>query len=150
MKDYKLILLFGFLLAFLAALLQVFEYKYFIGRLDTSVYTSVVATIFTIVGVWVGMNILKAKNEKPETVVVTVASTPSDAISEENLKALNLNDREYEILQLIAQGRSNKEIAGELFLAIPTIKTHISNLYSKMEVRSRTQAVHKAREIRIL
>jgi len=113
MKNYKTIILFGCLLAILAVMLQFFEYKYFIGKLDTNVYTSV-------------------------------------AINDENLKALKLNDREYEILQLIAKGHSNKEIAKTLFLAIPTIKTHTSNLYAKLDVRSRTQAVHKAREMRIL
>jgi len=154
MKNYKIIVLFGCLLAFLAVMLQFFEYKYFIGSLDTSVYTSVVATVFTIVGVWVGMNILKTKKEtdtsNAASVSINNAPIQEGTISDANLKALNLNDREYEILQLIAKGHSNKEIAKELFLAIPTIKTHTSNLYSKLDVRSRTQAVHKAREMRIL
>ncbi len=95
MKNFKLVLLFGSLLAVLAVLLQFFEYKYFIGRLDTSVYTSVVATVFTVVGVWVGMNILKSEKEvpTPAPIIVNNIVAPTNEINEENLKNLNLNDR---------------------------------------------------------
>ena len=142
MKNSHLsIVLFGTLLAFFVILLQCFEYKYYVGSLDTYIYTSVVATIFTIVGVWIGFNILRPKN-------TTIESTQET--NHLKLKELKLNTREYEILQLIAKGFSNQEIANQLFLAVPTIKTHTSNLYSKLEVRSRTQAIHKARSLKLI
>lgn len=52
-----------------------------------------------------------------------------------------LTDREMEVLLLIAQGKSNQEIADELFIALKTVKTHVSNILSKLEVQDRTQAV---------
>ncbi|PIC57589.1 DNA-binding response regulator [Sporosarcina sp. P12(2017)] len=53
----------------------------------------------------------------------------------------DLTDRELEVLLLLAKGKSNQEIADELFIALKTVKTHVSNLLSKLEVQDRTQAV---------
>ncbi len=142
-KNYISILLFGALLALFALTLQFFEYKYHIGRLNKDIYTSVVATIFTAVGIWIGINLLK-KRGAPK------ADEKDPKIESSRVKELNLNNREYEILQLISQGLSNKEIADQLFLALPTIKTHTSNLYSKLDVKSRTQAVHKAKSMNLI
>ncbi len=140
-KAYLTILLFGVLLAILAILLQFFEYRYLIGRLNTDIYTSIVATIFTIIGIWMGMNLLKPKSNLPDK---------NQQIDQEKIQALKLNEREYEILQLIAKGHTNQEIADQLFLALPTIKTHTSNLYAKLDVRNRTQAVHKAQSLQLI
>ncbi|NJO00897.1 MAG: DNA-binding response regulator, partial [Bacteroidia bacterium] len=63
---------------------------------------------------------------------------------------LGLSNREYEILGLIAQGYSNQEIADQLFISLPTVKTHSSNLFSKLDVKRRTQAVQRAKELNIL
>ena len=61
-----------------------------------------------------------------------------------------LSERELEILQLIADGLSNREIAQQIHLSLPTVKWHASNIYGKLAVRSRTQAVTKARVLGIL
>ena len=142
-KSYISILLFGTLLAGLTITLQFFEYRYYIGSLSTDIYTTVVALIFTGLGIWIGLNLLKPKKgvEKKE-------DTPG--IDQSKLAELKLNKREYEILQLIAKGMSNKQIAEQLFIALPTVKTHTSNLYSKLDVKSRTQAVHKAQELHLI
>jgi LuxR family maltose regulon positive regulatory protein len=66
------------------------------------------------------------------------------------LLAEPLSEREIEVLQLIAAGLSNREIAQKLFIAVGTVKTHINNLYGKLEVHSRTQAIARARELRLL
>ncbi len=58
-----------------------------------------------------------------------------------------LSERELEVLRLIADGLSNAEIADKLFIAQGTVKRHINNIYGKLDVQSRTQAVAKAREI---
>lgn len=130
------ILAFGSLLAVLAVVMQFVEYRYYVGGLATDVYTFVVAFIFTAIGIWIGIELLRKRKvdrtEKPE-------------INLEKLSELSLNEREYEILKLISEGHSNQDIADQLFLALPTVKTHISNLYSKMDVQSRTQAVFNAR-----
>jgi two-component system, NarL family, response regulator LiaR len=77
-------------------------------------------------------------------------SQPSDfTINEAELKKLNLSTREYEVMQLLTQGHTNSEIADKLFLSLSTIKTHISNLLIKMDVKNRTQAVEKANRLKI-
>ncbi len=140
-RTYISILLFGFFLAVLAVLLHFFEYRYFIGSLSTDVYTLVVAAIFTAVGIWIGINLLKQKKAPVR---------PPTEINHLKIKELKLNEREYQILQLISEGYSNQEIANQLFLALPTIKTHTSNLYSKLDVRSRTQAIRKAQSMNLI
>ncbi len=139
-KSWLTIIVFGSLMAILALVLHLFEYKYFIGSLSTDVYTSAVAILFTGLGLWLGYHLI---NRKKQTQVKT---KPSKEIADE----LDLNNREFEILQLIAQGHTNQEIADKLFLALPTIKTHISNLYLKLDVQSRTQAIHKAQTLELL
>jgi len=61
-----------------------------------------------------------------------------------------LSERELEILRLIAQGASNREIAGTLFLAEGTVKNHVTNILGKLEVRDRTQAALKAKESKLI
>jgi LuxR family maltose regulon positive regulatory protein len=61
-----------------------------------------------------------------------------------------LSERELEVLQLIASGKSNRRIASELFVSVGTVKTHVNNLYRKLDSHSRTQAVARARELKLL
>jgi ATP/maltotriose-dependent transcriptional regulator MalT len=61
-----------------------------------------------------------------------------------------LSVRELEVLRLLAVGRSNAELAAELFVEQSTVKTHLIHLYRKLGVRSRTQAVARARTLRLL
>ena len=73
-----------------------------------------------------------------------LADAPSPALIEP------LSQRELQVLQLINQGLSNREIAQKLVISLPTVKSHTGNIYSKLGVSSRTQAVAKARALRIL
>jgi ATP/maltotriose-dependent transcriptional regulator MalT len=61
-----------------------------------------------------------------------------------------LSERELEVLQLIAAGKSNRRIATELFVSVGTVKTHINNVYRKLDAHSRTQAVARARELNLI
>jgi len=62
----------------------------------------------------------------------------------------SLSEREIEVLRLIAQGLSNREIAETLVLAVSTIKTHVNNIYRKLDVNSRTQAVAKSQQLGLI
>lgn len=70
-----------------------------------------------------------------------------------NRRLLNnssLSSQEYKVLQLIANGCSNKEIADQLFIAETTVKSHVSNIFSKLEAKRRTDAVRIGKELNIL
>lgn len=140
-KQLPIILFFGTLMAILAITLEYFEYRYLIGQLSQKFYISLIAIVFTLVGTWVGVSIVQRKLNPDEKNV----NRPSY-----NIKELNLNTREYEVLALISKGNTNQEIANKLFIALPTVKTHASNLYSKLDVKNRTQAVAKARTLGII
>lgn len=131
-------LVYGGLLAIGALLLQWLEYRYALELLSTEVYIVLLAVLFTAVGVWIG----------------TRLNAPSRAADfERNRQAiltLGLTERELEVLELLASGDSNKEIAGRLFISTSTVKTHLVHLYQKLDVLRRTQAVSKARELNII
>ncbi len=78
------------------------------------------------------------------------ASGTAEAAPDQSGLIEPLSDRELAVLRLIADGLSNAEIAAQLVVAASTIKTHINNLYSKLNVRSRTQAVARARELHLI
>jgi LuxR family maltose regulon positive regulatory protein len=61
-----------------------------------------------------------------------------------------LTERELEVLRLLARGMSNRQISHRLFLTEGTVKQHLHNIYQKLDVRSRTQAVARARELSLL
>ena len=141
------IILYSISLALLLLFMQYFHYRLVFIRHTESVYTGLVAVVCCIAGIWAGNKIAGKWNRKHE------ASAPEikpRAFNEKNLSALNITPREYEVLQLIAEGLSNQEIAERLFLSLNTVKTHTSNVFSKLGVQRRTQAIQKAKELGIL
>ena len=72
------------------------------------------------------------------------------SINTANVERLGLTPRELEILQLIAEGLSNREIAERLFVSENTVKTHSANVFSKLSARRRTQAVQLAKEAGVI
>jgi NarL family two-component system response regulator LiaR len=113
-------------------------------------YVGLIAVFFTILGTWISRQLVKPKTE---TVVVekeVLVPVQEFVMNERELKKLNLTDREWDALQLIAQGKSNSEIADQLFLSVSTVKTHVSNLFIKMDVKRRTQALEKAKRLKII
>lgn len=99
------------------------------------------AVILIGLGVYFGTTFKKDK-------IIEVA--PKTAIDEDKIEALGLSEREMEVLQLIADGLSNKQIGEKLFVSESTIKTHVSNLFVKLDVKRRTQAVTQAKTWRII
>jgi two-component system, NarL family, response regulator LiaR len=149
-QRWRHIVLYGAVMAVLVFVLKWLQWKYLVADLSVEIYVGVIALFFTILGVWVAMQLVRAK---VRTVVVekeVYVTPPLDfVVNEAELKKLGLTGREYEVLQLLAQGHSNAEIAERLFLSLSTVKTHVSNLFVKMDVKSRTQAIEKARRLKI-
>lgn len=138
----KTIALYGVALAVLVFLLRFLEYRYLVRDLSMEFYLSVVAVLFTTVGVWMGLKLTRKK--------VTVSDNRPFVNNDEVLKERGISSREYEVLMLMAQGYSNQEIADKLFVSLNTIKTHSTNLFSKLDARRRTQAVQKAKELGLI
>jgi two-component system, NarL family, response regulator LiaR len=144
------IVLYGALMAILVFVLKWLQWKYLITDNSLDIYIALIALFFTLLGVWAATQLVKPK---VQTVIVEkeiyVTRQDDFTINETELKKLNLTAREYEVLQLLTQGHSNTEIAENLFLSLSTIKTHVSNLFVKMDVKSRTQAIEKAKRLKI-
>jgi len=138
-------------MAILVFALKWLQWKFLIVDNAIDIYIGLVAVFFTALGIWVAKQLIKPKTQ---TVIIEkevfISQTEAFTVNEIELKRLNLNSREYEILQLLAKGYSNKDISENLFLSISTIKTHVSNLYVKMDIKSRTQAIEKAKRLKII
>jgi DNA-binding CsgD family transcriptional regulator len=135
----KQIILYGLLLAMLAVILQALDYSNRLKMLSTEWYVILIAVLFTLSGIWLG-SLLNSRKK-----------TPSDfELNRKALDYLQISERELEVLTLLAQGLSNDEIAGRLFVSVNTVKTHLSNLYQKLDVKRRTQAVSKGKSLKLI
>ena len=141
--------LYGLAGGVLIALLKVLEYKHFVRAYPTEIYGGLVAVIFSAVGIYFGLRLARAK----EVVVVREIRVPEGgpfALDSEKLKELGITQREHEILGLIAEGLSNREIGERIFVSENTVKTHSSRLFAKLGVNRRVQAVQKGRELGLI
>jgi NarL family two-component system response regulator LiaR len=137
----KIILLYGGAMAVLVGLLKYFEYSFFVKDLSAEMYIGAVAVLFTALGIWAGRKLTRVK---------VIVANPNFVLDSLQLERLGISKREYEVLELIAQGMSNREIAEKLFVSLPTVKSHSSNLFLKLNVRRRTEAIKKAKELMLL
>jgi len=155
--KHKHIILYGLSLAALLFLLKWLELRFIIINHAFELYIGAIALLFTGLGIWLA---LKLTRPRIKTVVVekevyihkeVYVAPPADfVLNEQAVNKLGISKRELEVLQLIAEGLSNQEIAGRLFVSLHTIKTHSSNLFEKMEVKRRTQAIEKAKRLNII
>jgi len=118
--------------------LEWLQYNYLARTLTPEFYVVLIALAFTGLGIWAGYRLT------PQAAPVHFQHNEAAA------RALGLTAREQLMLERLAAGESNKEIARTLDIAPSTVKTHIANLYAKLEVGRRTQAIQKARELRLL
>lgn len=137
----KTILIYGTALAALIAFMKFIEYRFFMKDLSLEFYLGIVAMLFTGLGIWVGLRLTRKK---------VLIAAPDFQLNEPERQRLGVSKREYEVLELIAQGLSNQEIAGKLFVSPNTVKTHSSNLFMKLGVRRRTEAIRRAKELGLL
>ncbi|XUU59630.1 response regulator transcription factor [Erythrobacter sp. HA6-11] len=131
-------LIYGGALAAIAALLQWAQYRYLVMSMPYEAYIAVIASVFIAMGIWLGMQL----NPKPRGIAFKR--------NEKAIESLKLTRRECEILDHLASGASNKEIARSLGVSPNTIKTHIANLYIKLGVSGRGKAVDAARSLALI
>lgn len=144
-------LLYGTIGGVLIALLKVIEYQHFVRIYPTEVYGGLLALIFTAVGIYVGLRWTRPKEVVVvREVEVRVRDEGPFTLNAQKLKELGITPREHEILGLIAQGLSNREIGEKLFVSENTVKTHSSRLFEKMSVNRRFQAVQRGRELGLI
>jgi two-component system, NarL family, response regulator LiaR len=137
----RTIILYGLALASLVFLLKYFEYRLIVRDLSIEFYVGLVAVVFTGLGIWAGLKLTRQR-------VITVG--PEFILNQSELAQLGISKREHEVLTLMAQGLSNQEIANKLFVSLNTVKTHSSNLFLKLNASRRTQAIRKAKELRLI
>lgn len=138
-------------MAILLSLHRFLEYKFLIVQNKIGLYIGIIAVFFTILGVWASN---KLTTPKVKTVVIEkeifVQKRIDFTMNEEEVANRKISKRELEVLELMAQGLSNQEIAARLFVSLNTIKTHSSNLFQKLEVKRRTQAIEMGKKIGII
>ena len=137
---------FGLITALVLVLLKLSEFSYLSNRISTEFYVAIIGLATLAAGLYVGFRFKKEKVVEVEVAPEPKSSEPNQAIIDQ----LNLSKRELEVLDGIARGLSNQEIAEQLFVSVNTIKTHANNLYVKLDVKRRTQAVTRARELGVL
>jgi len=148
--EHKAILAYGASLAILLFLLKWLELRFIIFDHSFEIYIGAIAIIFTMLGIWLA---LKLTRPKIETVIVEKEIYRNNTDFTFNAIAsdeLGLSRRELEVLQLMAEGFSNQEIASRLFVSLNTIKTHSSKLFEKLDVKRRTQAIEKAKRLSLI
>jgi DNA-binding CsgD family transcriptional regulator len=143
------ILLYGLLGGLLIAALKWSEYRFLVIERSLQIYGGLIAATFAILGIWLGLKI----TGRQERVVIKEVPVPTSSPflpDEQKREALGITPRELEILELIAKGMSNREIAGKLFVSENTVKTHSSRVFDKLGAKRRTQAVQLGKEFGLL
>lgn len=150
-------LLYSVSLALLLFFMKWLEFRYMVLTHAQDLYIGAIAVVFTGLGIWLATKLAKPKVntviiEKEVLVHVNPVSAKNGGfvINHKSLEKLELSNREFEVLQWMAKGMSNQEIADQMFVSLNTIKTHSSNLFLKMDVKRRTQAVDKGRQLGII
>ena len=147
------VLIYGLCGGVLITVLQLIEFRFLVVEHSIEIYGGLIALLFAGVGIWLGLRLTR----KEEVVVVKEVHVPGPALppqpfalNETRLKDLGITKRELEILELIAQGMSNREIAEKLFVSENTVKTHSSRLFDKLSAKRRTQAVQIGKEMGLI
>jgi len=149
----KTILVYGLLGGVLIAALKLVEYRFLVLEHSLEIYGGIVALLFSGLGIWLGLKLTRTREtvvvrEVPVHVEVQVPVYDAGPFerNEARLKQLGITPRELEILEAMAAGLSNREIAQRLFVSENTVKTHAARVFEKLSAHRRTQAVQLAKE----
>jgi DNA-binding CsgD family transcriptional regulator len=177
LKKHKATIIYSFSLAFLLFLLKWLELRFIIFDHSYEIYSGFIAVLFTSLGIWLALNLSGrdaptgvhwtfGTKPKPDSNRVESVEVEKEVYVNRNgnlhdrktgyilnaslVSQLELSKRELEILSLLAQGHSNQEIAEKLFISLSTVKTHNQNLFEKLDVKRRIQAVEKAKRLNLI
>jgi DNA-binding CsgD family transcriptional regulator len=149
-------LIYGLTGGVLIAVLKLLEFRFLVVEHSLEIYGGLIALLFAGLGIWLGLKLTRKEEVvllkevvREVPVRVPVADGPF-TVNEGQLKLLGITKRELEILELIAQGMSNREIAEKLFVSENTVKTHSSRLFDKLNAKRRTQAVQIGKEMGLI
>jgi two-component system, NarL family, response regulator LiaR len=143
------VLIYGLIGGLLILLLKLTEYRFLVIEHSIEVYGGLTAATFAVLGIWLGLKL----TGRPERIVVKEVPVPTGKpfiTDERKREDLGITRRELEILELIAQGMSNREIADQLYVSENTVKTHSSRVFDKLGAKRRTQAVQFGKEFGLL
>jgi DNA-binding CsgD family transcriptional regulator len=144
--KHRIVFLYGTSMAILLILLKWLELRFVIYDHALEMYAGAIALVFTALGIWLAL-----KLSKPKIQTVIIEKRVEDfVLNEKELATTGMSKRELEVLELMAEGLSNQEIAARLFVSLNTVKTHSSNIFEKMDVQRRTQAVEKAKRLNLI
>lgn len=139
----KTVLVYGLLGGVLIAALKAIEYRFLVLEHSFEIYGGLIALLFSSLGIWLGLKLTR----RHETVVVREVPVAGPFVRDERRREeLGITPRELEILEAMAAGLSNREIAAKLFVSENTVKTHAARLFDKLSAQRRTQAVQRAKE----
>jgi DNA-binding CsgD family transcriptional regulator len=148
-------LIYGVCGGLLIAALKVIEYRFVVVEHSIEIYGGLTALVFAGLGIWLGLKLTRKEQVIVDREVIVerevlVPAGTAFALNEKRLQELAITKRELEILGLIANGLSNREIAERLFVSENTVKTHSSRLFDKLSARRRTQAVQRGKELGLI
>ena len=145
----RTVLLYGLVGGVLIAALKLVEYRFLVLEHSLEIYGGIIALIFSAVGIWLGLKLTRTRTEVVVKEVPVPVSEPFER-NDAKVQEFGITPRELEILEAMAAGLSNREIAERLFVSENTVKTHLARLFAKLAVERRTQAVQRAREARLI
>lgn len=149
--KHKEILLYGISMALLLILLKYLESHFVIFNYRLEFFISAIALLFMALGIWLALKLVKPKVEtRIIEKEVYIETSAQNEIDQKEITRLGISKRELDVLHLMATGLSNEEIATKLFVSLNTVKTHSSNIFLKLDVKRRTQAIEKAKRLNII
>ena len=144
-------LLYGLLGGAMIVALKLIEYRFLVVEHSLEIYGGLIAFLFAALGIWLGLRLTRPTERVVVREVIRPVPMSAPFVADTAaIQRLGLTPRELEILALIAEGLSNREIAGRIFVSENTVKTHSANLFSKLNARRRTQAVQIAKEAGVI
>jgi NarL family two-component system response regulator LiaR len=146
------VLIYGLIGGILITVLQWTEYRFLVIEHSVEIYGGLIAATFAVLGIWLGLRLTRARER------IVVKEVPAQAVEllgpfvpdERKREDLGITRRELEILELVAQGMSNREIAAKLYVSENTVKTHCGRAFDKLGAKRRTQAVLLGKQLGLL